>query len=69
MAPRRRNRYNLLEEKTQRNRRIWLMHLAQPDVTMRELAQAFGISFQRIHQLIKRAKATQDATRESPASP
>jgi len=40
--------------KAARNRRIYGYSLVHPEATLREMAQMFGLSFQRIHQIIQR---------------
>ena len=40
--------------KAERNRKIYGYAISHPELTLRDLAAMFGLSFQRIHQVIKR---------------
>ena len=42
--------------KTERNRKIYGYALSHPEMTLRDLSGMFGLSFQRIHQILKREK-------------
>lgn len=39
--------------KTERNKFLFKVHFSQPELSLEELGEIFGISRQRVHQLIK----------------